>query len=375
MNFDKELQVDNLTSLYRADQPSRRQFLETISGVGVAAAGISPIRLLAQEPARDKVSFFVVSDTHYLANREQPDQIDAVSADICGRLVETLNQLPGTEIPAEAGGGRIEIPRGVIHAGDLIDTGDKQGGVTGEMQKTEWAAFVADYGLTGKDGRLRWPIYEVHGNHDSPHGRGLAIEKIIERNQGRPGVSHRSTNGLHYSWDWGHVHFVNLGLIVGGDPAITRKRRYAALDSLEFLLTDLREKVGDSGRPVIITHHVDIARYTNECDLQVPADTKEWDPCDVQAFHRAINGFHVLAIFYGHTHARNVFRWDGRSAKAESGISVFNTDNASHFGGDAQAFFYVEVNDRLAVVREYQTKDRWRSGFFTPQTWQASLQG
>ncbi|MFM2093529.1 MAG: hypothetical protein RIS70_653 [Planctomycetota bacterium] len=352
---------------------NRRDFLGAVSGAGVVALSTSPRRLLSEEAGREKIAFFVVSDTHYLANREQPDQMDAASLDICGRLVETLNKLPGTEIPAEAGGGRIEMPRGVIHAGDLIDTGDKQGGVTGEMQKTEWAAFVADYGLTGTDGRLRWPIYEVHGNHDSPHGRGIAIEKIIERNQKRPDVTHRSSNGLHYSWDWGNVHFVNLGLIVGGDPAISRKRRYAALDSLEFLITDLREKVGDSGKPVIVTHHVDIARYTSECDLQVPAETKEWDPCDVQAFHRALKGYNVLAIFYGHTHARNVFRWDGRSAQATSGVSVFNTDNASHFGGDAQAFFYVEVADRSLTVREYQTKDRWHSGFFTPQVWQASL--
>jgi len=361
----------------RSDSPvslsNRRDFLGAVSGAGVVALSTSPRRLLSGETAQEKIAFFVVSDTHYLANREQPDQMDVASLDIGGRLVETLNKLPGSEIPSEAGGGRIEMPRGVIHAGDLIDTGDKQGGVTGEMQKTEWAAFVADYGLTGTDGRLRWPIYEVHGNHDSPHGRGLAIEKIIERNQKRPGVTHRSSNGLHYSWDWGNVHFVNLGLIVGGDPAISRKRRYAALDSLEFLITDLRDKVGDSGKPVIVTHHVDIARYTSECDLQVPAETKEWDPCDVQAFHRALQGYSVLAIFYGHTHARNVFRWDGRSAQATSGVSVFNTDNASHFGGDAQAFFYVEVAGRTLTVREYQTKDRWRSGFFTPQVWQASL--
>lgn len=52
-----------------------------------------------------------------------------------------------------------------------------------------------------------------------------------------------------------------------------------------------------------------------------------------------------------------------------------NRDNASHFSGDAQASFYVELDDRQLVVREYQTKDRWRTGFFTPQTWSAPTAG
>ena len=28
-------------------------------------------------------------------------------------------------------------------------------------------------------------------------------------------VQNISESGLHYSWDWGHVHFVNLGIVVG----------------------------------------------------------------------------------------------------------------------------------------------------------------
>ncbi len=57
--------------------------------------------------------------------------------------------------------------------------------------------------------------------------------------------------------------------------------------------------------------------------------------------------------------------------KAAQGIRVFNTDNASHFGGDAQAFFYVEVRAGKLLVREYQTKDGWKSGSWTPEVWRA----
>jgi hypothetical protein len=62
-----------------------------------------------------------------------------------------------------------------------------------------------------------------------------------------------SAGGLHYSWDWNGVHFVNLGIVVGADPAITGRRRYDPLDSYKFLVEDLAAKVGDSGRPVIWT--------------------------------------------------------------------------------------------------------------------------
>lgn len=57
--------------------------------------------------------------------------------------------------------------------------------------------------------------------------------------------------------------------------------------------------------------------------------------------------------------------------KNNAGISVFNTDNASHFASDAQAFFYVESRSGKLLVREYQTKDRWQTGFWTPVSWNA----
>lgn len=345
---------------------SRRRFLSTLTVGAFSCASIAP----AAETT-DDFAFYVIGDTHYLADHERPAQMDAKSADVCGRLVDTLNRLPGEAIPEAAGGGKVRTPAGVIHAGDVIDTGDKAAPTARAMQMTEWSAFRDDYGLTGRDGRLKFPVYELAGNHDSPHGEGHAIEQMKRRNPSRPGVVYVSDNGVQYSWDWGGTHFVNLGLIVGTDPAVTRKRRYAALDSLAFLVRDLEKHVGDSGRPVVLTHHVDIARYTGLCDPEAAPGSKEWDACDVLAFHAAIRRYRVAGIFYGHTHSRAALRWDGESTKGTEGIPVFNTDNASHFGGDAQAFFYVESRAGRLFIREYQTKDRWQTGFWTPMTWQA----
>src|SRR5262245_36653384 len=216
---------------------SRRTFLSS------SAAGLLLSGGLAQQPKSEPVSFFVIGDTHYLADKTNPEKLDSRSAVTTPKLIERLNQLPGTAIPENAGGGKVETPRGVIHAGDLIDSGDRSGEPFGKMQKSEWRHYAADFGLDGKDGKLRYPVYEVHGNHDAPQGTGLVIDRIIERNRKRPGVTNVSKNGLHYSWDWGNVHFVALGIVVGAVPAVKRKRRYNTLDSLDFLTVDLLDKV------------------------------------------------------------------------------------------------------------------------------------
>lgn len=319
-------------------------------------------------PAGPPVAFFLVGDTHILADKQEPTKLDPRSDALVTRLIDVLNKLPGTAIPKTAGGGTVLAPRGVIHAGDCIDTG----GRPNPAGQTEWAAFAAAFGLTGKDGRLRLPVYEVHGNHDSTREHGLVLEKIIERNKSRPGVASVSKNGLHYSWDWGEVHFVNLGLVVGQVAGVQRRRRYAPLDSLDFLIADLKAKVGASGRPVVITHHVDMLRYSQPLPVEdKKAQSMEWDPADVKGFHDALVGYNVAAILYGHTHARNVFRWDGSPRAAREGIPVFNVSRSSHFSSNKQALFYLEIHGDTVIAREYQTADGWQSGFWTPQTWTA----
>ncbi len=347
---------------------SRRSFLAA-SAAGLAAPALG--RAAAAEP----VSFFLVGDTHYRADLAAPAKLDARSAGVTGRLVDTLNKLPGTAIPAAAGGGTVAAPRGVIHAGDMIDSGDKNGTAAAAMQKTEWAAYAADFGLTGSDGRLKVPVYEVHGNHDGPHGDGLAVKQVVARNKTRPGVTNVSANGQHYSWDWGRVHFVCLGIVVGEVKAVARKRRYAPLESLAFLAADLKEKVGTSGRPVVITHHIDMLRYSGPADIDDKvAAGKEWDPADVHGYYEALKGYTIAAVLYGHTHARNVYKWDGTTKPAAAGVPAFNVDNSAHFLSKAQAFFHVEVADKL-TVREYATTDAWETGAWTPQTWTVPLPG
>lgn len=324
----------------------------------------------SDEPSKEEpIAFFLVGDTHILADKLDPTKLDARSDALTNRLIDVLNRLPGTEIPKEAGGGSVRDARGLIHAGDCIDTGDQ---ANVKMQQREWDAFVDAYGLTGRDGKLKMPVYEVHGNHDGPRGDTLAVKGIIERNKKRPHVANLSKNGLHYSWDWGNVHFVNLGIVVGQGDGVTKRRRYDPHGSLEFLIADLKEKVGDSGRPIVITHHVDMLRYAEKVDEKKAAG-REWDSADVQAFHEAIKGYNVAAILFGHTHGRNVFRWDGSGKAAKEGIPVFNVSKSSHYSGLKQALFYIEIRGDSVTAREYQTNDGWQTGFWTKQVWTAPM--
>lgn len=356
---------------------SRRQVLRAL-GNSAAPLAVGPWcarPLCAAQPAQT-ARFFFVTDTHYLAQKSLPARMDARSAGTCRRLVDTLNRLEGEQIPGQAGGGMVGTVDGVIHGGDLVDSADKRGGPYTAMIATEFAAFERDYGLTGSDGRLRYPVYEVHGNHDGPQGDTLVVDGIRRRNLTRPGLTRISDSGLHYSWDWGPVHFINLGIVVGESGGSLQRRRYAPHGSLAFLREDLRA-VNDVHRPVVITQHIDVARYS----LPYGQDEDrflhmEWHPQDVQSFHAAIRPQHVIASFFGHTHARNISGWNGSRKKTafQAGeLDLFNGDNASHFHSDQQAVFYVEISAAAMLVREIQTTDAWQTHHWTEQTWSKEI--
>ena len=347
---------------------TRRRFLGTTAA---ATAGLFVARSRAVEPF--SFNFFVIGDTHYFANAEKPGELDPLSAATNAGLVETLNRLRGTDIPETARKGNVGEPRGIIHVGDIIDSGDKSDDAHKAMQQTEVRAWLDAYGLNGEGGALKYPLYEVHGNHDAPQGESAVMPHLIQRNPKRTGVTNLSPNGLHYSWDWGPVHFVCLGITVGSDKTVTRKRKFAALDSLDFLASDLAEKVGGSGRPVVLVHHVDLASNSLPLDGPGPLENRTWDPADVRAFYEAIKRYQIAAIFYGHTHTRSVFRWDGLNTKGAEGIPVFNNDNSAHFKFDEQAFFHVEMNERELIVREHKSADRWKTAAWTPLSWAVPL--
>lgn len=245
-------------------------------------------------PDDDSLTFFVAADLHYGGSVK--------ARNINSLMVRTMNSLPGQKFPEELGvKGRINTPRGVVVLGDIVDDGSSP-----EVQKF-WQEYVEDFGLKA-DRLLAFPVYEGFGENDGP-SNGLVRSNIRSRNRLRPGLRSISADGLHYSWDWGKVHFIHLNIYPGsaGEEYLNIWRRRISGDarypkqSLEFLIEDLRRNVGGSSRPVVIFQHYGFDSWSEAW----------WTERERAAFLQAIQPYNVIAIFWGHSHVTQAFSWNG----------------------------------------------------------------
>lgn len=261
-------------------------------------------------PVLNDVTFFVGSDCHY--GREN-------NAAINRRVIDEMNALPGTPYPSAAGGGTVRTPRGVVLNGDLLDEGFNP-----ETAPANWAEFCRDYGLTGEDGRLSFPVYEGFGNHDGGPTRSFVRAGVKERNPRRVGLAAISPNGLHYSWDWDHLHLVQLNLFGGSSPADVKGVNGPEHDpeqSLEFLRSDLAQRAGSAtGKWVIPFQH--FAWLGGMSDW--------WHPEAKERYYETISPYRVACLINGHSHGADVVRWhdyltfhDGSTARGDSDTGDF----------------------------------------------------
>lgn len=269
----------------------------------------------------ETLTFFATSDSHYEA-------IEKVERNDRNRVtIERMNSLPGQPWPEKLGGGPIGTPRGVLALGDLIDDGDKNG-----QTDIEWKHFADHFGLDGSDGVLKYPVFEGWGNHDGPPEKYIkqrvsVQSEIKKRNQARLEkklISRVSENGLHYSWDWNGIHFIQANLYPADKQ--NAKVRYSLpwhdpQDALSFIKADLAATVGTSGRPVIIMAH---------CGF----DTDWWVLEDWVAFYEAVKPYNLIAYFHGHS-GTGVRKW--KPEGEEKSLDVVNT------GQTEKGFFVVEI--------------------------------
>lgn len=251
--------------------------------MGFLALLLPAAALLSAEP----LTFFAFSDIHF---GQSSVLKDAHRAAMVGRL----NALPGKAYPDWVGGGPVAEPRGVLVAGDLVDYADP--GL--------WVLYQADYGIRGES-RLRFPIYDGMGNHEF---YGTAFETLVaalkrrhadRRADSTLGIAGMDESGLHYSWDWEGVHFVNLNVFAGG-AAPLRAGVPGPNGSLDFLRRDLAERVGTSGRPVLLMQHFPFL----ESDTWFPASERN-------ALISLLTNYNCIGILHGHTHARRFYKYRG----------------------------------------------------------------
>ena len=250
-----------------------------------SAAGAAPA-----PPARGAtdVTFLVTADTHLgHADMEQRQ----------ARAIDAMNDIAGTPWPAVIGG-TVGAPRGVLVAGDLTETGEP----------ADFARFEALFGLTGRDGRLRVPVFETYGNHDKIVGP--FVKEQMARRHG----------DIRYAWDWDGVHFVCFGEA----PDETDRA---------WLARDLEGVAPDVG--LVLLFHF---------PLEGPYSTGQWfgDGDHREALASALAGRAVLGIFHGHYHATGAYRWHG--------IDAYNPGSAKHGG---HGFLAVHVGDERMTVGSY----------------------
>ncbi len=239
------------------------------------------------------VTFFVVADLHY--GQDQAPSNEQPNKDV----IALMNNLPGVALPI-ADFGNVASPRGVLAAGDLTDSGTTINftGYGGPLHLYD--GFVDDYSVKGGTGvHLHFPAYEGCGNHDVQKQSIVVIDGIVGRNKQRGTPANVSGDGLHYSWDWDDVHFVNLNLYAGG-PGDAR-------DSLGFLQIDLADRVGASKRPIIIMQHYGFDNFSIYNDGHPPW----WTQAERDAFYNVIKNYNVKAIFTGHEHRCERIYWNG----------------------------------------------------------------
>jgi len=299
--------------------------------VGFLSAQLLPAETHAGKPMRD-LTFYVVSDTHY-GRTPEVDRMEAL-------LVDKMNHLPGTAYPASIGG-TVAKPRGVLHIGDITN-GGKRG---------EWEDFVADYGLTGKDGRLQWPVYETFGNHDGGPKSPVRIG-IRERNPRRVGLTAISENGLHYCWNWEGILFIDLGIAPGPtahpyDPELSR----------EFLAEVLKKHV-KPGQPLILMHHFGFDNHS-----------LSWWPEEGRTlYHNLIKDQNVIGILHGHSHEVSLYQWEGLSIYHPP---HFNQKDPLLHGPVTHGFFVFHIVGNELTVAERKSDDTWgltaRKKFQFPQ--------
>ena len=238
------------------------------------------------------ITFISTSDSHYreVERKEQTERNHIT--------ILEMNQVNNLNWPEKLGGEKIQKPRGVVMLGDCVDDGDRV--INGKHVTPEQNQFfLADFGLDGTDGVLKYPVFETWGNHDGPpEGKdknGFSFQaQIKKRNQVRKEkgfISNVSENGLHYSWDWDDAHFVQLGIY----PADKQREgvRYSPVwhdpqGALSFLKRDLAAKVGQSGRPVVLMSH---------CGF----DTDWWVPADWKELYDATKSYNIILYLYGHS--------------------------------------------------------------------------
>ncbi len=263
------------------------------------------------------VTFVAISDLHIGKTSE------CTAANYS--MVSFLNDLPGKTYPASVGG-TVDSIDGVVISGDLTES----------PWEPNWKILNEIYSPTG-NGKVKFPVYEGLGNHDISNGTTYPHNQIRARTKERPNIVMTDAAGLHYSWDWGNVHFVQVNLYVG-EAGLLHKYD-DPMGSYSFLKEDLARNVGDSGRPVIVINHYGWP------------EPGKGSVADSEKAAELLKQYNCIAIIHGHRHGLKHYTYEG--------LDVFNDGSVAHGKG----MLVFRITDGQMVVLSRQN-DAWGSLIF-----------
>jgi hypothetical protein len=323
---------------------TRRNAITRIAAAGGFAVCGAPLLAAAEDEAHD-ITFYVVADPQIHLDKWGPAGTEAT--------IRTINELPGKDFPL---GGKVDPPRAVLVAGDLVDV---------VADPRHWETYKRFFDPNGK-ALMKFRAFECIGNHDlssdSVAGFSIVQREFIERNKSRSGSEtfHYDEHHYHYSWNWGPLHIVNLNLFPGDQPRPVYDREAPwnnPVRSLEFLRKDLQEKVGDSGRPVILMWHYGLRGWGLE---------KWWLPADLEALKQAIQPYNVVLILHGHEHAFARYTWENYPVFMCPSPQRDRDSNTPEVESTAKGFLVVRLKGR-----ELQLAHHNHSGW--AETWKQEI--
>ena len=241
------------------------------------------------------LTFFGWSDQHVKTDGDGAHLIPAIDA---------MNALPGRAYPA-AIGGRVEDPNFVIGLGDI----------------TEWPTRAArDTYEQLITGRLKFPSYDVAGNHDD--GGRVPSPTMHDWLRKRHG-------SLSYTFEKKGVHFVALHSKY--DEALNSPAQPISDGALVYLRKTL-SKI-PKGAPIIVATHLCFESITNRDD-----------------FVDALGKANVILVLGGHYHKASVNKYRG--------INFLQLPSPAP-GSPSQVTVLRIDSDRLIAVPFDYEKNQW----------------
>ena len=294
----------------------------------------------SQNISSDAITFFVAADTHFDPPPETDQYFHIVAMNsVCGTIQNTNalhwpKIINGNMTNFGSNGNIIDVPLGLIMAGDITDRADPK---TLEL-------FKKRYEKGDGDKVINFPVYVGLGNHDlDPQHVGDSAEVfrksmlnyVDERHNGSRApvpVANFDEKSKNYSWDWGNVHFIQTHRFAGNTEN-------GMANSLEWLNEDLKIYAKEN-KPVVIIQHYGFDDWSLEW----------YKEGEMDSLYNAIKNYNVIAIFVGHNHLAENLIWKG--------INIFQVNNAWPDSDGNGSFAICKVTDNYIDV----VTCRWING-------------